>query len=181
MDQGLIPKRYAKALYLVAKQNGNDANLYKQMQSLTRAFAASPALNTTMQNPFISDADKAQLIYTACGASAADKAISDFVKLLEQNHRIGIVRDIAAAYQQIYREANDIYQVKVVSAAPLSAQEEARLKALILSHLNGGSMEYSVAVDPELIGGFVVNIDNERLDASVRNELKQLRLSLLSK
>lgn len=41
-------------------------------------------------------------------------------------------------------------------------------------------MEYSERVDPELIGGFVVNIDNERLDASVSNEFKQLRLKLLS-
>ncbi|MDE7442643.1 MAG: F0F1 ATP synthase subunit delta [Muribaculaceae bacterium] len=52
---------------------------------------------------------------------------------------------------------------------------------MIEKHLNGGSMEYSERVDSGLIGGFVINIDNEQLDASVRSELKQLRLKLLSK
>lgn len=180
MNQGLIPKRYAKALYEVAKTNGTDAKLYQQMQSLTRAFASEPKLDQTMQNPFVSDADKAMLIYTACDTDNKDTAIANFVKLLEDNHRLGMVREIANAYQDIYRKSNDIYRVEVVSAAPMPEATEQRLKQLIQSHLDGGKMEYSHRVDPELIGGFIVNVDNQRLDASVKNELKQLRLKLLS-
>ena len=48
------------------------------------------------------------------------------------------------------------------------------------SHLDGGTMEYHHRVDPALIGGFTVTIDNDKLDASVADELKQLRLKLLS-
>ena len=81
----------------------------------------------------------------------------------------------------IYRKANNIYLVEVVTASELSNDDESRLKALIQKHLNGGTMEYSSRVDRELIGGFVVNIGSERLDASISNELKQLRLNLLSK
>jgi F-type H+-transporting ATPase subunit delta len=61
----------------------------------------------------------------------------------------------------------------------LEAAEQKRLEQLIESHLNGGKSEFSFATDSELIGGFTVDIDNERLDASVKNELKQLRLKLL--
>ena len=68
----------------------------------------------------------------------------------------------------------------MVSAGKLDPSEEERLKKLIQDRLDGGKMEYSSTVDPSLIGGFTVNIDNRRLDASVKNQLKQLRLALLN-
>lgn len=179
MDQGLIPRRYAKALYRAAVEKGCQQQLYASMQLLGGAFAAEPKLGETMRNPFVSDADKAQLILAAAGDTQAP-LLADFVKLLVQNGRIGMVRDIAAAYCLIYRKESNIYRVEVVSAAAMDPAQEQRLKQLILSHLRGGSMEYASRIDPSLIGGFVVNIDNERLDASVKNELKQLRLKLLS-
>lgn len=179
MDQGLIPKRYAKALYEVAKDSADDSKVYGYMQNLLMAFDRAPGLAETMANPFVSDSDKTSLIETACMSAPGDVVISNFIKLLEQNHRVGLVRDIAAAYLKIYREQNRIARVRVVSAAPLEKESEDRLRKIILSHLDGASMEYSSAVDPDLIGGFVVNIDNQRLDASVKNELKQLRLTLL--
>ena len=179
MDQGLIPRRYAKALYRAAVDNGCQQELYASMQLLGQAFTAEPKLGETMRNPFVSDADKAQLILAASG-DKQEPLLADFVKLLVQNGRIGMVRDIAAAYCLIYRKESNIYRVEVVSAAAMDPAQEQRLKQLILSHLRGGSMEYTSRIDPSLIGGFVVNIDNERLDASVKNELKQLRLKLLS-
>ena len=91
------------------------------------------------------------------------------------------MRDIAIAFLAIYRKTNGIYSVKVTSAGELSAAERDRIKTIITRHLPEGSkIEYSSTVDPELLGGFVVNIDNERLDASIKNELEQLRLKLIS-
>ncbi|MCC8113606.1 MAG: F0F1 ATP synthase subunit delta [Bacteroidales bacterium] len=180
MDQGLIPRRYAKALYEVAVEHGTQLKLYDKMRLIAEACAAEPKLNETLNNPFVSDADKAQLILTAAQADSSDKDIDSFIGLLEANHRLGLVRDIAVAYADIYRKANKIYRVEVVAAAPMSQAEQDRLKKLIQSHLDGGTMEYTFRVDPDLIGGFVVNIENQRLDASVKNELKQLRLKLLS-
>jgi F-type H+-transporting ATPase subunit delta len=69
--------------------------------------------------------------------------------------------------------------VEIVSASELAAADEKRLRALIDRHLDGATAEYTFATNPDLIGGFVVNIDSERLDASVKNELEQLRLNLL--
>ena len=55
-----------------------------------------------------------------------------------------------------------------------------RIKQLVEKQLDGAKMEFSSRVDPALIGGFVVNIDNERLDASISTQLKELKLSLLN-
>ena len=182
MNEGLIPRRYAKALLLVAAERGVAADVYEQMKCLEAGFVEMPALNDTLNNPYISEADKSKLILTACGVEEKnDKVIKDFVKLLQRNGRIGMMRLIAYAYVELYREENHIYSVIVKSAAQLSSADEKRLKGLVEKHLHGGKMEYTQIVDSSLIGGFTDRVGNEKIDASVSNELKQLRLNLLSK
>lgn len=182
MDQGLIPRRYAKALYKFALERKQDKAVYGLMKNLADAFDCEASLQAAVYNPFISSADKVDLLKAAAGAgdTDADSCYRDFLKLLVENRRIAFARGIALAYIDLYRKANDIYKVEVVTAVNLGDQETARLKSLIEKHLKGATMEYSQRVDPDLIGGFVINIDNEQLDASISNELKQLRLKLLS-
>lgn len=180
MNDGLIPKRYAKALFKFAAEKGVEKRLYELMCTLSGSFADNAQLDPTIANPYIADDKKTALLTTAAGADSKDTAFADFLKLLRQNNRLPLARATARAYEDIYRQENHIYRVTVSAPAPLDAEEEQRLKRLITDHLKGGTMEYTFRVDPELIGGFAVTIDNERLDASIRNELQQLRQRLLS-
>lgn len=179
MNDGLIPRRYAKALLKFAKEKNAEKRVYELMNALSRSFAAEPSLEATVANPFIAPGQKVQLLSTAAGAASTDTVYADFLKLLLDNNRIEFVRAIALAYEDDYRRENHIYKVEVTAAAPMAPEGETRLKSLIESHLNGGTMEYSFRVDPELIGGFTVNIGSEKLDASIKNELEQIRLKLL--
>lgn len=181
MNEGLIPRRYAKAIYGFALEKGESERLYAMMQSLAKAFVAEPTMQQVMSNPFVADGDKTELLSTAAEAGKKDAVFADVLKLLSVNNRIALVRDIALAYLDIYRKANNIYLVDITTAVELPKATLERLKSIVESHLNGGTMEFSWHIDPELIGGFVININSERLDASVSNELKQLRLKLLSK
>lgn len=181
MNQGLIPRRYAKALLEFAAERHQDSRVYEMMRTLSASFAANQGLQSAVANPFVSYDDKVKLLMTAAGATADDKVFVDFLNLLRTNNRVDIIRDVALAYQRLYRKANNIYKVEVVSASALGDQEQKRLKDLIESRLGGAKMEYSLTVDPSLIGGFVINIDSERLDASIKNELEQLRLTLTGK
>ena len=182
MDQGLLPRRYAKALYKFAVEKGDQSAVYTMMQHVVAAFDSTPGLGAALANPFVGGEEKLRLVTAAAGDSAAASAtLTDFVKLLVENRRIDLLREIALAYTRLYRSENHIYGVRIVSAAPLSADDEKRLRDLVLKHLGNATAEFSFAVDPELIGGFVVNIENERLDASVKNELEQLRLNLIKK
>ncbi len=181
MNQGLIPSRYAKALYEYASEKDADKRVFDLMKTLSASFEAEPQLIKVMANPFIAPADKVKLIATAAGvADSDDDVFSRFLSLLTDNNRLDLTRDIALAYMKLYRANHSIRLVTVTSAAPLDKTEEERLKKIIASHLDGATMEYTTAVDPDLIGGFVVTVDNEKLDASVANELKQLRLKLLN-
>lgn len=179
MQEGLIPRRYAKALYKFAVECDATRAVYDKMLLLERSFEQQPALQEVMLNPYIKNNDKLKLLATAAGVDSSDPVMTDFFKLLDKNKRFEMARAIAIAYRQLYRRECNIYQVHVTSASPLSDAEETRLKDIIKRHLDGGSMEYSSDVDPDIIGGFIVKIDNELLDASISNELKQLRIKLI--
>ncbi len=182
MNEGLVPRRYAKALYGFALEKGVAERVYTMMKNLTASFAANGGLQPTLANPYVGASDKEALLVTAAGADKTDAAFADFLKLLAENRRLDMARDIALAYIDIYRKANDIHEVKVTSAHKLQPAEASRLKSLVERHLGRNAVvEFSTAVDPELIGGFTVAVGNERLDASLSNELKQLRLNLSSK
>jgi len=181
MNDGLIPRRYAKALLKFAQEKGAAERVYHLMQALSGSFVREPGLNKAVTNPFVDAAAKTRLLMTASGATSADAVFADFIKLLIVNNRINAVRGAALAYLDLYRKANNIYLVEITSAAQLADAEMARLKNIIDRHVGGATVEYHTDIDPDLIGGFVVKIDSERLDASIKNELKQLRLKLLSK
>lgn len=180
MNEGLIPRRYAKALLEFASEKGDSQKVYDLMKNLADSFVSEDSLQAVIGNPFVEDADKINLLKTAANAKETDTVYADFLALLAGNKRLNMMRAISLAYLDVYRKVNNIYKVEVVAASELTPDDETRLKALILTHLGGGSMEYSYRIEPDLIGGFVINIGSERLDASISNELKQLRLKLLS-
>lgn len=190
MNQGLIPQRYARALYKVALERGCTEPLYVMMKTLETSLADNNGLARAVENPFVSTKEKTNLLLTATGidinvaANGKDQAVTtldDFLKLLARNCRMEYARGIALAYIDIYRKERNISTVTVTSASPLDPDSSRRLTEVIKAHVGPqGTIEYKEQVDPSLIGGFTVAIDNQRLDASVKNELKQLRLKLLS-
>lgn len=182
MNEGLVPKRYAKAIYEFACESSEETRMYALMKRLASSFDSTPALQKTLANPFVSADDKARLVATAAGADPAkDKVFARVLALLRRNRRFALTHAIALAYIEAYRLQKKIRVVRVESASPLDETAEERLKNLIKAHLDGCSMEYTHSVNPELIGGFTVKTGNELLDASVANQLKQLRLNLISK
>lgn len=183
MNEGLIPRRYAKALLEFARDKGDEARVYDLMKQLEASFEANPTLQQAISNPFVSAEDKKRLLSTAAGVSPteSDDVISRFLDLLVARDRIAMAREIALAYIDLYRKTNDIYRVEVKSARPLTAEELERLKSLIERHLGPkAKIEFSSSTDPDLIGGFTIMVGNERLDASVAGELKEMRRRFLA-
>lgn len=179
MDKGLLPRRYAKALFKYAAEKGETARIYELMQNLSQAFDTNHELRAVIANPFVPVDEKTALVTAAAGENS--QVLTDFVTLLARNNRLDILRETALAYAQIYRTENNIHLVSITSAAPLSEDDRTRLREMIEKHIGGATAQYTFNVNPDLIGGFVVRIDNESLDASIRNELKQLRQQLMTK
>ncbi len=182
MDQGLLPRRYAKALYKYAVERGTAAQMYTIMGALADAYDTNASLQATIANPFVDNDRKTAILCAAAAVKDSGKAadtFADFAKLLARHRRMDIMRDTALAYLAIYRQANNIYKIHITSAAPLADSDKNRIHAMVERHIGDGTAQYSYSTDPALIGGFTVAIDSQRLDASVRNELQQLRQRLL--
>lgn len=180
MNDGLIPNRYAKALYLYATENGEADAVYEQMARLADSFATRKELTKVVENPFLPLAGKIDLLLTAAGA-ASGKSLDKFFRLVFSHRREALIQPMALAYGRKYRETHGISQVEIVTASPLPEKTMEELKTAVQSHLDGRKLEYRERVDGSLIGGFTVKVDSELLDASMKNELRKLRLKLLSR
>ena len=179
MDNGLIPQRYAKALYKFAIEHDNAREVYDEMKQVIASFQSDPRLTKVISNPYVGRDTKAELLKAAAG----DKAENDylgFIKLILDNRREEYALSMALAYRDIYRKANKISQVKITTAAKLPEKEMEKLRNLVSSSFKGRTLEFAEDINSELIGGFVIDVDDSRMDASLSNEIEQLRLNLLS-
>ncbi|MCH5241220.1 MAG: F0F1 ATP synthase subunit delta [Muribaculaceae bacterium] len=178
MDNGLIPRRYAKALYKFALEKGETKRIYDLSKQVIESFRENPDLQKVLSNPFISDADKENLLLSAAGEK--DEIFDQFVKLIISQKRVEFAQAMMLAYRDIYRKENHISQAKITTASKLDESRMKKLRQLVTDAFKDSQLEFSEAVDPSLIGGFVIDVDSVRMDASLSHELEQLRQTLLS-
>lgn len=178
MNDGLIPQRYAKALYKLALERGNAGKVYEEMKTVANSFADNPGLQKVLSNPYVKREDKKKLLISAAGDTVEDDYRS-FVELILDRKRAEYARLMALAYCDLYRKANKIARVRITTASRLDEMQMQKLRKVVEEAYPGSTLEFSYDIDPDLIGGFVIDVDDQRLDASISNEIEQLRLKLL--
>lgn len=178
MDNGLIPHRYAKALYKVAQEHGDTLKLYDIMKTVIEAFRENPGLQKVLSNPFVKPEDKEKLLLSAAGKEV-NEDFKRFVMLIIDHKRVDYAYAMMLAYRDIYRKENHISQVRITTASQLHAHQMKKLRQLVEGAFPGSVLEFSEAINPDLIGGFIIDVDSVRMDASISNELEQLRQTLL--
>lgn len=179
MIAGLIPSRYAKALYKVAVENGNAQKVYEEMKLVVESFQNNPGLEKVLANPYVDIADKEVVLLKSAGENPGED-YQRFVKLILDHKREEFAYLMALAYRDIYRKQNNISQVKITTAVELPDSEIEKLRKVVEKSFSDTTFEYSYAIDPEIIGGFIIDVDSTRMDASMSGELAQLRQNLLS-
>lgn len=179
MIDGLIPRRYAKALYKMAIDHKKTKELYDDMKNVIESFRANPNLQKVLSNPFVKHEDKKSLLIAAAGKDV-DADYRRFVWLILAHHREEFAYLMALAYRDIYREENKISQVRITTAVAMPDAEMEKLRNLVRKSFPDRQLEFEVAVDESIIGGFVIDVDSARMDASLSNELVQLRQSLIT-
>ncbi|MCH5215642.1 MAG: F0F1 ATP synthase subunit delta [Muribaculaceae bacterium] len=179
MNEGLIPSRYAKALYKYAFDKNEAERVYIQMKQLDNSYECASALKSTIDNPYLKAADKEKVLCTAAGSNGND-CLTRFFKLVIQNNRENLMRNMAIAYQDIYRRENSIERVVITTAVALPDEEYSRIQSIVEKLEKGKTLEYVKVVNPDIIGGFSIRVETKILDATIKNEIKKLRLKLLS-
>ena len=180
MSDGLIPRRYAKALYKYAVENGDAKEIYEILKNLSFRYTAIDELKRAVLNPDISDEDKGAFMLKLVGGKPGS-SLDKFLLLCVRNNRAEYLQKISLAFVDLYREANEIAHVDITTVVPLPEAELNAIIDIVKKRLGAKTLEIHQQIDPELIGGFTVTINGLVLDASVKRELNELRLQLQKK
>lgn len=180
MDIGVISVRYARALLAAAAASKQEDEVYSDMQLIARSYIDVPELRFTIDNPMLSDDKKEKLLVTAAGGKkAASKVTKQFVRLVLSEDRESMMQFMANSYITLYRKQKNIIRGKLTTAATVSSSVEKKMRKMVESKTRG-SVEFETEVDPDIIGGFVLEYDTYRMDASVKASLNAV-LTQLSK
>lgn len=178
MNAGLISGRYAKALYEYALGRNEEQALYQRMQTLSSMLRDIPKLRDTLSSPVVPVKYKKEILGEAAGR-APEQSYLDFIGLILKNNREGMLYDIALSYQMYYRKRKNITIVHLTSAGPMSEEMLTRIRRQVEKRTRG-EVEFSTHTDPAVGGGFIFQLNDMRLDASVRGQLARLKRQLLA-
>ena len=176
MDIGVISVRYARALLKSAVQTKCDDQVYSDMATLAKSFVDVPQLRTTINNPTISQESKGQLLVTACGPSATPLT-KRFVDLVLKEGRESFMVFIASSYITLYRKQKNIIHGRLITATTVSPETEQKMRSIVESKTQG-TVEFLTEVNPDIIGGFILEYDTYRMDASVQSQLRNILKNL---
>ena len=180
MNDGLIPRRYAKALYKLAVENGDSAEVYELLKSFSFRYTAIDELKRAMLNPNVPDEEKgSEMLHILNGKPGS--SLDNFLLLCMRNDRSEYLQKISLAYVDLYREAHNIAHVVISTAVPMPDAEYNAIIDIVKQRLGDMTLEIEQVIDPSLIGGFTVTIGDLVLDASVKRELNEMRLKLIKK
>ncbi len=181
MDIGIVSMRYAKALMGYAKSTSKEDVLYEEFKSLMRSFEKHPRLRETLHNPVVAKEEKFSLICTAAkGEGNPSEEFKRFISLVQKNKRDDVLDFISHAFLSLYRNARHIGVAKLTTAVPVSHEMEERIRKSASTVLHA-RMELQTEVNPAIEGGFIFDINDYRLDASIATQLKKVKQQFIDK
>ena len=179
MNTAMSPLRYAKALYEFAVEQSVADRVYGEMQLLAGCFSAEPALRRALENPVLTQEQKAELVYNAAGGDPSD-ALKRFVELVLEHKRTPFLQRMALGYQELYQKAHNISTGRLQTAVEIDAATRERLTNWIASRTHG-TVELKTLVNPEILGGFIFEMNSLRLDASIAAQLREIRKQFIDR
>ena len=172
MDIGVISMRYARALLKGSTDAKVEEQVSQEMQTLAESYVQVPELRKTIDNPMIDKAQKSKLLLAAAGGKVSDMT-QNFIGLILDEGREKMTQFMAYSYLTLYRQQKNIIRGKLTTAVPVSSDMEKKMQKMVESRTNG-TVEFSTEVNPEILGGFILEYDTYRLDTSVKSQLKNI-------
>ena len=180
MNDSIIRTRYADALVKYVRETGNGESVCAQAEKLARVLGEVPDLSRMIAaKDVVSPAKKRELLHAALGEPMTPE-LDRFIDLLIENGRIGALRMILLDFGDRYRRSIGIRKAHLKVAVPPPEDLVNRLKSLVKER-TGDEADIEVEVDPDLIGGFVFDIDDALIDKSVAHKLEIIRLQFIEK
>lgn len=165
--------RYAKAILNLAKENGNETEVNKDMLFVSKTIEENNDLEAMLNSPIIKAEAKENVLAELFKGKVSNITLGLF-HLLQENKRLELLQMVAKQYNVIYDYYKHIEVAKVTTAVPLSKDLEKKVLDKVVE-LTGNKATLENEVNPEILGGFVLRVGDVQYDASISNYLNELR------
>lgn len=172
MNHGKISIRYAKALLGSATEQKVADKVYNNMCTLEQSFRQFASLQQVLDNPSVKASEKIGILKMACGKDI-HALTATFIDFVQKQGRISQIQWMALTYQDLYRKTKNTVITNLTSAVQLPTDLQNKIVAWIEKN-RGVKVELRTEINPDIIGGYIIDIDNNRLDASISGQLSKL-------
>ena len=179
MNTGVISRRYAKALLAYAKADGKEEMIYEEVKTLAANYANISGLRRAIENPVLDAEKKLDLLREASGGKNVSKELMRFFFFFLEGRREKFLQFMTWSYIDLYREDKNILMGKLITAVP--SERLVRHIVDLVGSRTHGDVELDARIDPDIIGGYIIELEGYRLDASVANQLKRVKQQFIAK
>jgi F-type H+-transporting ATPase subunit delta len=163
---------YARSLFEAALEQDKLDPVREQLGEFADALEGDRQLQVFFFSPYFATHEKVDGLHKA--VDGAEPIFMNFLELLLENHRMPALFRIRREYDRLWEHHNRLLPVAITSAVDLDEQTIKRIGDRIAEQ-TGRKIELSSTVEPDILGGIVVRVGNQVLDASIRNRLETLR------
>lgn len=179
MPNPRLASRYAKSLLDLAVEQNSVEDTLQDMTYLERVCRQSREFLNMLRSPVINADKKQQIIDAVVSGGNLHKLTEAFIKLLVSKGREENLPEIATAFISQYKEMKNIKTAKLTTATPVNGNIKDAIRQKVLAGMPGVEIELHEEVNPELIGGFVLQVDDKLIDASIRRDLQDVKAQFL--
>jgi F-type H+-transporting ATPase subunit delta len=170
---------YASALMSLAKSNNLSEEFGNEIRSLLGMLESSEDLRQFLGNPLIKPDAKKAVIKQIAGEDM-NPLMRSFLSLLIDKGRILFLEGIGKQYLTQLRELNQTVLAEVTSAVPLSDAQQQTVREKVQAMTSARQVEIETKIDADLIGGVVIKVGSQVIDASLQGQLRRLGIRLAS-
>lgn len=178
MHETRVTIRYAKALFELAREENELARIEQDLKRLDQAVAGSAELRNLLFSPTIQSAEKWRVLQSLFLKELHPVTLR-FLQLLTEKNREGLLAFIIRRFMQLLDEYRGILRGQLITAYPFAKQQLATLKKK-LDERTGKDVHLEERIDPDLLGGFIIRLNDTVIDTSIRNQLQKMRSRLVS-
>ena len=178
MSQGMIARRYAKALVNLAENEKDLDNTGKHLTAISEIYKENSELRQVLSDTKVSSGVKLGILKEVIKKIKASKLVDTFSRYLLAKRRIDFLPDIERAFNLLLQEKLGRIEAKVTTASELPKETVKKLVDAI-SGYTGKEVEVNVTIDTSIIGGIVTRIGSTVIDGSIQTHLNQIRQSII--
>jgi F-type H+-transporting ATPase subunit delta len=170
-----VASRYVKSLLDLAVTQGELEKVHADMKLFSDVADKSRDLGLMLKSPLIRH-DKKRAILEAIFKGKVTPLTMAFIDIITKKNREPLLVEVADEFHNAYNRYKGIGKASVTTTVPMDAKTRSQFETIVRKLADRKDVELDEKVDKDLIGGFILNVEDKQIDASIRNSLKKLKL-----